>query len=149
LLWKQFAFLLSATALVTQYIMQRNDQYLPLIFFNFFFHFLFFEHMEDSTAALTYLLPVTNMCKYCSPFLSSCAKGRRGFRSSTLKTPSQLNIWYRKNRYCEFIYIRCIFNFVYFVGRAIHEFKIPTKYFLTSKSAYNLKSMNSSVHEHV
>ena len=30
-------------------------------------------------------------------------------------------------RYCEIINISWTFNFVYFVGRAIHEFKIPMK----------------------
>jgi len=29
---------------------------------------------------------------------------------------------------CHIIFIHWTFNFVCFVGRAIHEFKIPTKY---------------------
>ena len=33
--------------------------------------------------------------------------------------------------YCEIYFIRWIFNFVFFMGRAIHEFKIPTKYLFT------------------
>jgi len=32
-----------------------------------------------------------------------------------------------KSIYCEIIYFRWIFNFVYFMGRAIHEVKIPMK----------------------
>ena len=32
---------------------------------------------------------------------------------------------------CEIIFIRWTFNFMFFVGRAIHEFKIPLKYFFT------------------
>jgi len=34
-------------------------------------------------------------------------------------------------RYCEIINIRWTFNFVYFVDRAIYEFKIPMKYVFT------------------
>ena len=33
--------------------------------------------------------------------------------------------------YCDIIFIRKTFNFMYFTGRTIHEFKIPTKYFFT------------------
>jgi len=29
---------------------------------------------------------------------------------------------------CEIIFIRWTFNFIYFVGRTIHQFKIPTNY---------------------
>jgi len=32
-------------------------------------------------------------------------------------------------KYCEIIFIHWTFNFVYFVGWAIHHFKIPLKYF--------------------
>ena len=53
--------------------------------------------------------------------------------------------------YCEIIFIHWKFNFVFFMGRAIHKFKIPTKYLFTILSyiGYNLKSMNSCLHEHV
>ena len=38
---------------------------------------------------------------------------------------------------------------MYFVGRAIHEFKNTTKYLFTLVNiAYILKSTNSSVHKH-
>jgi len=33
--------------------------------------------------------------------------------------------------YCEIIFIRLRFNFMFFMGRAIHEFQIPTEYLLT------------------
>jgi len=33
--------------------------------------------------------------------------------------------------YCEIIFIRWTFNSMFFVGRAIHEFKIPPKYIFT------------------
>ena len=50
--------------------------------------------------------------------------------------------------YSEIIYIGWTFNFMYFLGSAIHEFKIPIKFLIHfSNIAYNLKSMNSSVHE--
>jgi len=52
--------------------------------------------------------------------------------------------------YCEVICIPWTFNFVYFVGRPIHKFKIPTKYFYSLINIKtNLKSTNSNVHEHV
>ena len=45
--------------------------------------------------------------------------------------------------YYEIIYIRWTFNFVYFVGRAIHEFKIPTTFIplelLNSRGGYGLR----------
>ena len=31
-------------------------------------------------------------------------------------------------QYCEIIFFRCTFNFMYFVGSTIHELKIPMKY---------------------
>jgi len=43
-----------------------------------------------------------------------------------------------------------LFIFMYFMGRAIHEFKIPSKYLFTLVILnITLKSMNSSVHEQV
>jgi len=53
--------------------------------------------------------------------------------------------------YCELILIWWTFNFVYFVGRAIYEFKIPTKYlrndlFLSKIENSRIKeSMNMSI----
>jgi len=52
-------------------------------------------------------------------------------------------------QYCEIIFICCLFNFVFFVRRAVHKFKIPPNYLLISYIAYSLISMNISVHEHV
>jgi len=51
------------------------------------------------------------------------------------------------NKYCEIIYFRWTFNFI---GRAIHEFKIPMKYLFTSvilRIIWN--SQIKSVHKHV
>ena len=51
---------------------------------------------------------------------------------------------------CAIIFIHWIFNFVYFVGRWIHKFKIPTKcLFNLIAVCFFWKSMNSSVLEHV
>jgi len=36
-----------------------------------------------------------------------------------------------RNMYCEIIFIRQKFNFVFFESRKIHKFKIPTKYLFT------------------
>jgi len=73
-----------------------------------------------------------------------------------------IHVYYTSFIFCEIIYIRWTFNFVYFVGRAIHEFKIRTKYLFIiiiiillyiivyySNIAYNLKSKNLSVHKYV
>jgi len=46
-------------------------------------------------------------------------------------------------------FIRWTFNFVlllFCVGKAIHNFKIPTKYLFTSYIVHNLKFMNAIVH---
>jgi len=51
--------------------------------------------------------------------------------------------------YCDTIFIHWTFNIVYFVGRATHEIKTPTKYLLIFINFSNLKSMNSSVYENV
>ena len=40
----------------------------------------------------------------------------------------------------EFINIRWAFNFVYFVVRAIHDFKIPTKYLFTLETLHILRN---------
>jgi len=56
------------------------------------------------------------------------------------------------NMYCEIIFIRWTFNFVFLVSWVINEFMISTKYLFTlefSYIAYNLKPTNSSVHKHV
>jgi len=52
-----------------------------------------------------------------------------------------------KINYCEIIFIPRTFNFVYFVDMAM-QLQILTKY-LWSIILYNLKSTNSSIHEHV
>ena len=41
-------------------------------------------------------------------------------------------------KYCEIIYIRWTFYFVYFVGRTILKFKIPTNTYYFTYIAYNL-----------
>ena len=50
--------------------------------------------------------------------------------------------------YFEIIFSCQTFNFMFFVGRAINKFKIPTKYIFTLVIAYILKSTNSSIHKH-
>jgi len=50
--------------------------------------------------------------------------------------PQYFYVWntlcsYKEMLYCEIIYFHWTFNFVYLVGRAIHEFKIPTKLLFT------------------
>jgi len=63
-------------------------------------------------------------------------------RNLTSCTTTQVKIFlwniYRKithidqqTRYCEIIYIHWTFNFMYFMGRAMHKCKIPTKYLFT------------------
>jgi len=52
-----------------------------------------------------------------------------------------------KWNYCETFFIPRTFNFVYFVDMAM-QLQILTKYLL-SIILYNLKSTNSSIHEHV
>jgi len=62
------------------------------------------------------------------------------------------NSYYWYILYCEINNILLTFHFVYFVGRAIHEFKIPMKYNVPNhfcNSAYILKSTNLIFHEHV
>ena len=52
--------------------------------------------------------------------------------------------------YCEIIFIRWTFNFMYFVSKTIHEFKIPMKCWLNLIVVCLIwKSTNSHVHEHV
>ena len=38
-----------------------------------------------------------------------------------------------------FLFVRHVFNFGYFVGRTIHEFKIPTNFIHFNNIAHNLK----------
>ena len=38
--------------------------------------------------------------------------------------------------YCEIIFLHWLLYFMYFVGMAIHEFKIPMKYFYSIKSFF-------------
>ena len=53
-------------------------------------------------------------------------------------------------KYCEIIYFPRRFNFVYFVGRAIHEFKIPTKYLFILVILHVIWNRQlPSVHEYV
>jgi len=52
--------------------------------------------------------------------------------------------------YCELIFIRWTFNFVYFMGRKVHKFKIPTNcWFNLIVVSLTWKSKNWRVHEHV
>ena len=52
--------------------------------------------------------------------------------------------------YCALIFICWSFNFVFFLGRAIHEFELPTILFIhLSYIVYNLKITNWYVYEHV
>jgi len=67
-------------------------------------------------------------------------------------------LFFLKMGYCSFLHSKYYYMqsvlfvghliFVFFVGREIYKFKIASKY-LFSCITYNLKSMNSKVHEHV
>jgi len=47
--------------------------------------------------------------------------------------------------YWEIIFIHWTFNFVFFMGRAIHEFKIPTKYLFTSFLLHIIRNPRTQV----
>jgi len=61
-----------------------------------------------------------------------------------IKTSIHVSLYNNTTVYCKIIIIRWIFNFVYFVGSAIQEIKIPTKiiFIYFSNIAYELKSIN-------
>jgi len=66
------------------------------------------------------------------------------------KLPLQCS-WCYPGNYCEIIYIRWTFNFVYFVGIAIHKFKTPTKYLFILVILHIQLEIHEfkCVHEHV
>jgi len=58
---------------------------------------------------------------------------------------------YPTGKHCEIIYTHWTFNFMYLIGGAVHEFKIPMKYLFTLVTLHIIwnSRIHSNVHEHV